>query len=156
MMNGRTSLIVGGEPSAELRASLDERCGVVRTACGASSPEELSSAVVDTAEETGGIDELVFVWRAGADGERLALDLEAADWDDAMERGPRAFFLACKYAVPYLVSRPGSRVTLAMPRVDAPMDAASAASRAALEETASRLSCELAPFGVSVETVTGA
>lgn len=137
------------DAAREIERALGEKCAAREA--DISSAESLSALVVDTAEETGGIGELLFAWRPRGASDSLALDLEAADWDDAMAFGPRAFFLACKFAVPYLVSRPGSRIVLMIASSDA--NAADGAARAALLRTAESMGRELAEFGVSVETI---
>ena len=96
--------------SAEIEAS-----GVrsMRSRLAAYSAEELSTAIVETAEQMGGIDLLVYMGELPegyeTDG-KLLLDLDENDWDIAMNRTARGFFLACKYALPYLIGRQGARI----------------------------------------------
>lgn len=109
----------------------------------------LSAAVVRTAEEFGGIDALFFLSPAEAGGGELLLDLDEEDWDAAMDAAPKGFFLLCKYALPYLISRVGARVVVLDAGGDDP-NLVESASREALKKVAEVVSEELSSYGVSV------
>ena len=114
------------------------------------SASELSTAVIETVEAFGTVDMLVF---AGGAAERAAgsmiLDIDDEQWDSCMNRSAKGFFLLVKYLLPYLISRPGSKVVVADIRGDSP-DAASAAASAALEASARQMREELEACGIAL------
>lgn len=121
------------------------------------SAQEISEAVIGAEEKLGSIDTLIYC----ADGDRacassMLLDIDEREWDDLMNRRLKGFFLACKYAMPYLVGRENARIFLVLPEKPAEgacglhVWAADAACRAAV----GHLSSELAAYGVLVESVT--
>jgi NAD(P)-dependent dehydrogenase (short-subunit alcohol dehydrogenase family) len=147
----------GGEAeAASLRAEI-EALGV---RCMAFPVEKfdapaLSNAVIGTAEALGGIDLLVYFGDMPEDSETegaLTLDLDEADWDDAMNRGVRGFFLCCKYALPYLVGKPGARVVAVdtKPHDRGACNLAEFAASRALQAAALRISDETSLYGVSL------
>lgn len=114
------------------------------------SASELSNAVIESVEEFGEMDLLVFV--GGSQREpsgSMLLDIDDELWDSRMNRSARGFFLLVKYLLPYLISRPGSRIVVADISSDSP-DAAAAAASAALEASAEQMTEELSACGISL------
>lgn len=115
---------------------------------------ELAEAVVQTAERLGGIDVLVYcnVREQGYETEgKLVLDLDEEDWDVAFARGAKGFFLVCKYALPYLIGRPGARIVAVDSNPPGCGDCALSeyvASRA-LHAAAEHIATEVSYYGVS-------
>ncbi|GHV52817.1 hypothetical protein FACS1894216_09670 [Synergistales bacterium] len=113
------------------------------------SAPEISKAVVDTAESFGGIDVLVFMrdfWEK--DGGELFLDLGEDDWDSAMAL-VKAFFLSCKYAIPYLINSPCARVIVISRAADND-NIAEYAAASTLKAATERAGKELSDFGIDV------
>lgn len=144
--------------SATFSGDKSELGNVVQFACGAGdlTPSDLSSAIVDTAEQLGGIDAAVWAMErpSGGDGwDKMLLDLDASDWDSAMSRGARGAFLMCKFALPYLISRPGARIIFLEPDPisDNGRDVAEETASRALDALAGRLTHELSVHGIKVE-----
>ncbi|MDR3254354.1 MAG: SDR family oxidoreductase [Synergistaceae bacterium] len=126
--------------------------GAVRSE-GLRLAEELSVAVVETAERFGGIDALFYFAPPASASAAMLLDLDDEDWDVAMDRGAKGFFLSCKYALPYLISREGSSVT-ALDARGADEDGekpglADLASREALRVVVEDIADELSAYGIS-------
>lgn len=123
------------------------------------SSEELSAAIVETAERMGGIDLLLYMGELPEDYEadgKLLLDLDENDWDISLGRVARGFFLSCKFALPYLISRPGARVVA----VDAysgecrgagERSLTSFVASSALKAAVEHLETELSHYGVAAE-----
>jgi NAD(P)-dependent dehydrogenase (short-subunit alcohol dehydrogenase family) len=130
-----------GPTGAQAVASVAERPGA----------EELSRAVIAVAEAFGGIDLLVFARRKpDAALGTLLLDLDESDWNGAMDEA-RAFFLICKYALPYLMNGENSGVVVIDGNgADATQSLPDLASGKALEAAAGRIADELSGYGVSV------
>lgn len=117
------------------------------------SSEAISAAVVGTAETMGGIDRVVYCG-AGPNPDmqgKLLLDLDEEDWDGAMARGSKAFFLLCKYALPYLISRPGADILLLdpMPAACETCSLSEYVASAAMEAAVRHLATELAQYGIA-------
>lgn len=125
--------------------------GYVVVSCGELGAAELSGAIVGAAEEHGGIDLLVYAMPQEGD-EKLMLDLDDVDWD-AASCASRAFFLCCKYALPYLISRPGAHIVLLAEREAA--NAADCAAVAAARAAAYAAAREVEPMGVDVRVCDG-
>lgn len=120
---------------------------------GYSAPE-LSSAVVGTAEKFGGADMLLFLtcYDRGDDSEaKLLLDLDEEDWDRALDRGAKAYFLSCKYILPYLIAKPGSRVVVidTIDRDAADSSLTEYTSSRALDAAVGHIALELSYYGIS-------
>ncbi len=116
---------------------------------------DLSNAVIGTAETLGGADLLVYFGGMPEDYETegsLTLDLDEADWDEAMNRGVRGFFLCCKYILPYLISRPGARIIAVdtKPHDGGACNLAEFVASRALHAAVERISTEMSFYGVSV------
>ena len=116
---------------------------------------ELSNAVIGTAEELGGADLLVYFGDMPEDYEtegELTLDLDETDWDEAMDRGVRGFFLCCKFILPYLISRPGARIVAVdtKPHDCGACNLAKFVASRALHAAVERISTEMSFYGVSV------
>jgi 3-oxoacyl-[acyl-carrier protein] reductase len=115
------------------------------------SPGDLSAAIVETAERFGGLDTLIYAsgfQRPHADGE-LILDLDEEDWDDAINSGPKGFFLSCKYALPYLISSQSAGIIALDATPEGSNIATHSASRA-LRAAAEYLGDESSQYGISV------
>ena len=115
----------------------------------------LSNAVIGTAESLGGVDLLVYFGDVPEDyeaGGELTLDLDEADWDEAMNRGVRGFFLCCKYVLPYLVGRPGSRIVAVdtKPYDCGACNLAEFVASRALHAAVERMSTEMSFYGVAL------
>ncbi|MDR1916074.1 MAG: SDR family NAD(P)-dependent oxidoreductase [Synergistaceae bacterium] len=119
------------------------------------SASELSAAVIETAERLGGIDALFYVYVHHAadkdENEELLLDVDDKDWDDAMNRGARGFFLSSKYSLPYLVSSGCGRVAALdiFPHHIASLNLAEHVSSHSLRTALEYISPELSNYGVS-------
>jgi 3-oxoacyl-[acyl-carrier protein] reductase len=115
---------------------------------------DLSAAVIETAEKFGGIDVLIHpcMLQPPLDEGGLVLDLDEEDWDDAMNRGARGFFLSCKYALPYLINRPraGILALSAIPRAPLGASLAVYAANCALRASVEHMSRETTLFGISI------
>lgn len=112
---------------------------------------EIASAVVDAAEAMQGLDELIFDARSDPeDSDRYVLDLDEVSWLEADARGPRAFFLCAKYALPYLISSSAGRIIVLRGEHGAE-DVVQRAARAALDAAVEHIRREFAVFGVAVE-----
>jgi NAD(P)-dependent dehydrogenase (short-subunit alcohol dehydrogenase family) len=137
--------------AASLAGSI-ESLGAQALACVAERPcaEGLSSAVIAVAEEFGGIDLLVFARRkSDAPPDTLLLDLDESDWDGSMDEA-RAFFLLCKYALPYLINKENSGViVIDCNGADAAQSLPDLVSGKAIEAAVGRISAELSGYGVS-------
>ena len=123
------------------------------------SAEELSTAIVETAERMGGIDLLVYMGELPkgyeTDG-KLLLDLDDSDWDIALNRTARGFFLACKYALPYLIGRQGAHIVAVDTasedcQGDAERSLTTFVASHALKAACEHLETELSHYGVSAE-----
>lgn len=151
-----------GDEDEALSLSADIKAGGSRSMCSRLSDyssEELSAAIVETSEQMGGIDLLVYMGYLPEDCEgdgKLLLDLDESDWDRAMNRGARGFFLACKYALPYLIGRPGGRIVA----VDASLaecgeikgrSITAHTSSRTLQALCERLEMELSQYAVATE-----
>jgi 3-oxoacyl-[acyl-carrier protein] reductase len=130
-----------------------ESLGARPVACQIEKPgaEELSRSVIAVAEELGGIDLLVFSARMpDAPADALLLDLDESDWDGAMDEA-RAFFLLCKYALPYLINKGNSRViVIGSSRGGSAASLPGYVMSHALEAASRRVADEFPEFGVSV------
>ena len=118
------------------------------------SAAELSASIVDTAERYGGIDALIYQHCPGADPSNagMLLDLDEKDWDDAMNGGARGLFLACKFILPYLISRPGSAIIVLEARRPAPseMSLTEYVASRALDALLEHMPLELSQYGISI------
>lgn len=149
------------EDEAQTLSADIEASGVrsMRSHLSSYSSEELSTAIVETAERMDGIDLLIYMGELPegyeTDG-KLLLDLDENDWDVAMNRTARGFFLACKYALPYLIGRQGARIVAVDTNPDGCEGSAErsltafAASRA-LKAVCEHLETELSHYGISAE-----
>lgn len=156
---GRTAILLNGagEHGEVLRRALISR-GMDVEACALNdcSAQEISGAVVGTEEKFGAIDVLAYCAGGGNDlWNGMLLDIDEPEWDALMNRRLKGFFLACKYALPYLIGRERPCIFLIMPERP-PMEAcglhvhaADAACRAAVEHMAA----ELSGYGIAVEGV---
>jgi 3-oxoacyl-[acyl-carrier protein] reductase len=112
---------------------------------------ELSRSVIAAAEEFGGICLLVFArCRSKSPDDALLLDLDETDWDEAASEA-KAFFLLCKYALPYLMNNDDSRLII----LDSFDESAAHSlpervSSKALEAAACHIAEELSGYGISV------
>lgn len=115
------------------------------------SAEELSAAIVETAEKLGGIGSLFFFRTRGTGQDQggMLLDLDEEDWDAEMNRSAKGFFLSCKYALPYLIGQEGS-VIAALDPLSADGSLMDGVSGAALQAAAEHISRELSNYGVMV------
>jgi NAD(P)-dependent dehydrogenase (short-subunit alcohol dehydrogenase family) len=128
-----------------------ESAGARALACVVQRPcaEELSRAVIAVAEEFCGIGRLVYARSASGAPGALLLDLDESDWDCAMDDA-KAFFLLCKYALPYLINEKDSSVIIIDGNEADAQSLPGLASSKALEAAAGRMASELSGFGVSV------
>jgi 3-oxoacyl-[acyl-carrier protein] reductase len=141
-----------GPFASELARSI-ESVGGRALACVEEKPgaEELSRSVIATAEEFGGIGLLVFARRGSkSPDDALLLDLDETDWDDAANEA-KAFFLICKYALPYLMNNDASRM-IVLDGLDenAAHSLPDRVSSKALEAAAGHIAAELSGYGISV------
>jgi NAD(P)-dependent dehydrogenase (short-subunit alcohol dehydrogenase family) len=118
------------------------------------SASDLSSSIVGTAEKYGGIDALIYQCppETGPSNADMLLDLDEKDWDDAMNSGAKGLFLACKFILPYLISRPGSVIIILEGQSPALSEASLtkyAASRA-LDALLEHMSQELSQYGILI------
>ncbi|MDR1916319.1 MAG: SDR family oxidoreductase [Synergistaceae bacterium] len=128
--------------------------GSVRRRIREFSEEELSAAVVETAEAFGGIDALFFFMPESPEvSGGMLLDLDGGDWDSAMDRGAKGFFLVCKFALPYLICREGSRIVAIDPSGSCSQESGmlEGVSKIALHAALEHISRELSNYGISVE-----
>lgn len=150
-----------GEDESASRSAIERaggECAAYRAA--EMTSEELSAALVDTADRMGRIDEVIYCAEppSGGNGhDDLMLDLDEQDVERAIRRGPVGLFLVCKYALPYMLGRPGAKITVIAPPVigDGGHNIAGASSIAALDEMIARLSADLAMHGVKAERADG-
>lgn len=143
------------EEAESLKAAI-ESCGVSSMAFPVKNFDapELSSAIVETAEKLGGADLLVYFGDMPHDYEAeggLALDLDETDWDEAMNRGVRGFFLCCKYIVPYLIGRQGAQIVAVdtKPHDCGECSLAEFVASRALHAAVERISTEMSFYGLS-------
>jgi|GEM_PF-6716449 len=140
-----------GEELARALSSGGARVAVrVLEECAA---REISLAVIEAEESLGAIDALVYDASSPQAGEsRMLLDVDEQEWDRVMNRDLKGFFLACKFALPYLMGRENPCIVLlteggAALRGCGPHRAAAVAGVGAF---ASRMAEELAIYGVRV------
>lgn len=117
---------------------------------------ELGVAIVETAEQFGGVDLLVYLNEpplAREQPERLLLDIDEEDWDAVMDRGAKGFFLTCKYVLPYLISRRGARLFAVDFHIGTCADCALTdyVSSRALEAAAAHIATEMSMYGIPAE-----
>lgn len=156
----RTALVLGGAEECQegLSQTLSSKgMNVTIRPLGDYSAQEISKSVIEAEEKFGSIDTLVYCADGdGACGSSMLLDIDEQEWDDLMNRRLKGFFLACKYALPYLVGREKSRIFLLLPEKPTAgacglhVYVADAACRAAV----THMSAELAAYGVLVESLT--
>jgi NAD(P)-dependent dehydrogenase (short-subunit alcohol dehydrogenase family) len=83
----------------------------------------------------------------------MLLDLDGEDWDSAMNRGAKGFFLVCKFALPYLICREGSRIVAIDPSDSGSKEPGllEGVSKRALLAALEHISKELSNYGISAE-----
>ena len=119
-----------------------------------SDANQIKQLFSEVAERLGRID--ILVNNAGILIEKLAVDLEEEEWDKLMEVNVKSVFLCCKEAANYMtLRRRGRIVNIAsqMGKVGVKYNSAYAASKAAVIRFTQVLALELAPYGITANSV---